>query len=47
VVSATAHNMTSFAFAPRYCRITLNSSTNPGYVVGTFNQFYGPIQPGA
>lgn len=46
VVTATASKMTSFAFAPRYCRITLNSSTNPGYVRGTFNQFYGSNQPG-
>lgn len=47
VVSATASKMTSFTFAPRYCRITLNSNTNPGYVVGTFNQFYGSMQPPA
>lgn len=38
VVSATASKMSSFAAAPIYTRVLLNSQTNPGYVTLTVSQ---------
>jgi hypothetical protein len=37
-VSATTSVQTSYMFAPTWCRVLLNSQTNPGYVTVTYLQ---------
>ena len=42
-VAATASVETNYMFAPTWCRVLLNSQTNPGYVTVTYLQSGTPI----
>jgi len=42
-VAATTSVETNYMFAPTWCRVLLNSQTNPGYVTVTYLQSGTPI----